>query len=161
MITMHPAATQLRQDRPVHTLHRAPRQTCLRLPLSGATITRIADPVIEVRDGSGDLLGVLPWARRDVGSLLGGWSGRTRNGAPWSVAVGFGFPGDGLTVRFQRQHAWTSFLTPVTGWVEFMDNSDLGSPWAAEVSGDFAAVSLVSGDVRDVRGLALLGDHAA
>jgi hypothetical protein len=43
-----------------------------------------------------------------------------------------------------------------------MDNSYLGSPWAAEVTGDFAAVSLVPGDVRDVRGLhALHDDHAA
>ena len=92
MITTHPTATQLRQDRPIRPLDRAPRQTSLRLPLSGATSTRIGDPVIEVRDETGGLLGVLPWARRDVGSLLGGWSGRTRDGAPWSVAVGFGFP---------------------------------------------------------------------
>jgi len=71
-------------------------------------------------------------------------------------------PADGLTVRFQRQHVGTSFLTPVTGWVDSMDNSYLGSPWAAEVTGDFAAVSLVPGDVRDVRGLhALHDDHAA
>lgn len=85
MITTHPTNAEVRLDGLAE--HRARRETALRLPVSGITLTRIAEPVIEVRDGSGELLGVLAWARRDRGCLLGGWSGRNSDGAPWSVAV--------------------------------------------------------------------------
>lgn len=140
-------------------LHQPWPLSALSLGLSGAVVTRIADPVVEVRDRAGGLLGVLPWGGRGVARLLGAWSGRDPDGRAWALAVGYGFPADDSTVRFQRRDTGSSFLTPETCRVEFMDDNALGAPWAAEVAGEFAAVSYVSGPVREARGLDRVDDQ--